>query len=154
MKDQGEIDKRLIKAEDATAAGLEVDGFTLACLFWEWPALIVNDGPSSPASKEWRLASHPTLLLRREHGGTTWEVVSVGVVKKIGGREFQCVKTIAKTNIYVDGLMEVITTQYLSPDVPGHVVEQVEEFYKVDKERKERSPHMIIHQQVMELKLP
>jgi hypothetical protein len=53
------------------------------------------------------------------------------VAKQIGGREFQSVKTIGKRNIYVDGLMEVITTQYLSPDVPGHVVEQVEEFYKV-----------------------
>jgi hypothetical protein len=58
VKAQGETDKPMIKAEDATAARLEVDRFTLACVLWEWPALIVNDGPSSPALKEWRLASH------------------------------------------------------------------------------------------------
>jgi hypothetical protein len=154
VKDQEGVDKPMIEAEDATAARLEVDGFTLACLFRERPSLIVNDGPSFPGLKEWRLASHPTLLLRKESGGITWEVASVRVAKKIGEREFQCVKTIGKTSIYVDGPVEVITTQYLSPDVPGHVVEQVEEFYKVDKKGKERVLDMIIHQQVMELKLP
>jgi hypothetical protein len=50
--------------------------------------------------------------------------------------------------------MEVITTQYVSPDVPGYVVEEVKEFYKVHKEGKERVLDMIIHQQVVELKLP
>ena len=154
VKDQGGADKKMLKAEDATAARLEVDGFTLVCLLWEWPSMIVNDAQSFPALKEWRLASHSTLLLRREHGDTTWEVASVLVTKRIGGREVQCVKTIGKTTIYVDGLMEVITTQYSSPDVPGHVVEELQEFYKVDKEGRERVPHMIIHQQVMELKLP
>ena len=154
VKDQGGVDKLMIEAEEATAARLELDGFTLACLYWEWPSLTIHDAPSTVTLKEWRLASHQTLLLRKESSGTTWEVASVRVARKIGGREFQCVKTIGKTSIYVDGPMEVITTQYLSPDVPGHVVEQVEEFYKVDKEGKERVPHMIIHQQVMELKLP
>lgn len=153
VKDQGGTETPIIMAQDATAARLEVDGFTLACLLRELPPMIVNDAQSFPALKEWRLESHPTLLLRREHGDTSWEVASVRVPRKIGEREFQCVKTIGKMHIYVDGPMEVITTQYLSPDVPGHVVEEVKEFYKVDKEGRERSPHMIIHQQVIELKL-
>jgi hypothetical protein len=155
VKDQGGADKPMIKTGGATPATLEIDGFTLACLLREMmPSLIFNDGPSFPPSKEWSLASHPTLLLRRESGGTTWEVASVLVTKKIGEREFQCVKTIGKMHVDVDGPMEVITTQYLSPDIPGHLVEEIKEFYKVDKEGRERVPHMIIHQQVMELKLP
>ena len=54
VKDQGEADNPMIKTEDATAVRLEVDDFTVACLLWEQPALFVNDGPSFPASKEWR----------------------------------------------------------------------------------------------------
>jgi hypothetical protein len=154
IKEETATDTPPIWAEKVTAATLEVDGFSLACVLREWPALIVNDGPSSPPQKEWRLANHPTLILRNEYGRTTWEVASVRVLKKIGGREFSCVKTIHKTTIYVDGLMEVITTQYLSPDVPGHLVEELKEFYKVKKEGKEPVPHMITHQQVVELKLP
>lgn len=159
VKDQEGVDNLTIKAEDAAAATLEVDGFTLACLFKEWSSVPIyygpGNGPSFPAIKEWRLANHPTLLLRREHGDSTWEVASVLVTKQIGEREFQCVKTIGKMHIYVDGHhMEVITTQYLSPDVPGHVVEEVKEFYKVDKEGKERVPDSITHQLVIELKLP
>lgn len=66
VKDQGGVDNLMIKAEDATAARLEVDGFTLACLFWEGPSLTIHDGSNFPALKEWRLASHPALLLRRD----------------------------------------------------------------------------------------
>ena len=58
VKAQGGTGKPMIKAEDATAARLEGDRFTLACVLWEWPAVIVSDGPSSAALKEWRLASH------------------------------------------------------------------------------------------------
>lgn len=137
--------------KDVTAASLELDGFTLSCLLREYPAMMVNDGPSSPGSKEWRLAGHPTVVLRKDSGRTTWEVASVRVRKKIGQREFECVKTIAKSTI--PGPIEVITTQYLSPDLPGHLVEQVEEFYKVNKQGQKIS-YMIVHQQVVEIRLP
>ena len=154
IKAQAAVAISPFELKDVTAASLEVDGFTLSCLLREYPAMIVNDGPSSPGSKVWRLASHPTLLLRKEFGSTTWEVASVRVTKKIGSQEFECVKTIAKSTIYVDGPMEVITTQYVSPDVPGHLVEQIEEFYKVNKEGKERILSMVVHQQVVEVRVP
>lgn len=152
IKAQAAADASPFELQDVTAASLEVDGFTLACLLREYPAMIVNDGPSAPGSKEWRLAGHATVVLRKDSGRTTWEVASVRVLKKIGGREFQCVKTIAKSTI--PGPMEVITTQYLSPDVPGYLVEQVEEFYKVNKEGKERVLSMVVHQQVAEVRIP
>jgi hypothetical protein len=152
IKAQTASDVSQFELQDVTAASLEVDGFTLSCLLREYPAMIVNDGPSSPGSKVWRLASHPTVVLREDSGRRTWEVASVRVVKKIGGREFKCVKTIAKSTI--PGPIEVITTQYLSPDVPGHLIEQVEEFYKVNKEGKERVLYMVVHQQVVEVRIP
>lgn len=46
-----------------------------------------------------------------------------------------------------------MTTQYLSPDVPGHLVEEIQEFTKVEKEQTSSAPYMVVHQKVVELKL-
>jgi hypothetical protein len=41
----------------------------------------------------------------------------------------------------------------LSPDVPGHLVEEIKEFFKVKKEQRSSAPFQVVHVKVVELKL-
>ncbi len=98
------------------------------------------------------MAGHPSILLRREVNGEGWSVTSAVASKKIGEREFACLEVKGRMRFYSDGPTEVVTTRYLSPDVPGHLVEQVEEFFRVgDKGAPTR--YMVVHQKVSELKI-
>ena len=122
---------------------------------WSWPSSIFTD------IKYWTLAGHPSVLLRSEHKHssgngfeetTGWTITSSQVEKKIGYREFQCVEM--KDRMKNSGDMDVHTTKYLSPDVPGHLVEMIKEFYKVGEPEAEPVIYMVTHQKVTALTLP
>jgi hypothetical protein len=42
-----------------------------------------------------------------------------------------------------------MTTQYLCPDLPGHLVEEIQEFFKVKKEHRSSAPFQFVHQKVV-----
>lgn len=139
-----------LKDENAAAAGLELDGFKLDALLSELWMEMFPGGSSN--TKEWSLAGHPSVLLRRETNGEGWSITSVKASKKIGEREFECVEIENRMRFYSDGQMLDVTTQYLSPEVPGHFVEEVKEFYRVGS-KGELTPSMVIHRKVVELKI-
>lgn len=153
VKDQAGLDAAWPKVINPSTTDVEIDGFTLTCLLSE---LAVTEFPGGTSvTKEWTLASHPSIVLRKEvNGGPGWRVTSARVTKKIGEREFPCVEIKRRMRFYHHGPIDVITTQYLSPDVPGHLVEQIEEFFKVKKKQVSPAPYMVVHQKVVELKLP
>lgn len=141
---------RLKDEKDAATAEVKLDGFTLNVLLSE---LRFEEFPGGTrVTKEWSLAGHPSILLRQEVNGEGWSVTSAKVSKRIGESEFACVEIKSRMRFYSDGPMEVFTTQYLSPEVPGHLVEQVEEFFKVG-DKGVPTPHMVVHQKVVELKI-
>jgi hypothetical protein len=152
VKDQRGLDAARVrlKDEDAVPADVEVDGFKLAALLSE---LRSEEFPGGTwVTKEWSLAGHPSILLRQEVNGEGWAVTSAKASKRIGGREFACVEIKKRMRFHSGGPMEVLTTRYLSPEVPGHVVEELEEFYRVG-EKGAPTPHMFVHQKVVELKI-
>jgi hypothetical protein len=156
IKDQPGLDAAWAVLKDPTTTptitDMEIDGFTLGCLLSE---LSVHEFPGGThVSKQWTLASHPSIVLRKELiGGGGWKVTSAQVIKKIGEREFPCVEIKKWMRFYHHGPIAAVTTQYLSPDVPGHLVEEIQEFFKVKKERRNSVPYQVVHQKVVELKL-
>jgi hypothetical protein len=77
----------------------------------------------------------------------------VRVIKKIGEREFPCVEIKKTMRFYSHGPNDAMTTQYLCPDVPGHLVEEIQEFFKVKKEQRSSVPFHVGRLKVVELKL-
>jgi hypothetical protein len=156
IKDQPGLDAAWAVLKDPTTTptitDMEIDGFTLGCLLSE---LSVHEFPGGThVSKQWTLASHPSIVLRKELiGGGGWEVTSTRVIKKVGETEFPCVEIKKWMRFYHHGPSAAVTTQYLSPDVPGHLVEERQEFFKVKKERRNSVPYQVVHQKVVELKL-
>jgi hypothetical protein len=152
IKDQPGLDAAWPRVIDANTTDLEIDGFRLSCLLSE---LTMREFPGgSMVTKEWTLAGHPSIVLRKEvNGGSGWKVTSTRVIKKIGDREFPCVEIKKWMRFYSQGPNDAMTTQYLCPDVPGHLVEEIQEFFKVKKEQRSSTPFQIVHQKVVELKL-
>jgi hypothetical protein len=146
-------------------AKLEIDGVSADCSLVVIPIPIPiptsqpgTDNPAPrnpndlPAIKEWTLAGHPELLLRREMGDHTWwAVVSVRARKKIGEREYRCVETRRRTAVN-DGF--ALTTTFLSPEVPGHVVEEITEHCRTAKEPGAPTLSFVSHQQTAGVKVP
>ena len=153
VKDQVGLDAAWPRVITPSTTDVEIDGFTLTCLLSE---LVVTEFPGGTrVTKEWTLASHPSIVLRKEVNGVEgWRVTSARAIRKIGEREFACVEIKERMRFYHHGPIDVITTRYLSPDVPGHLVEQIEEFFKVKKNQVSPAPYMVVHQKVVELKLP
>jgi len=157
VKDQGGLDLPQQRFDQEPAqTELKIDGVNLACLrgestWHEWS----DRGPSSRVTRQWVLASHPSIVLRQEvaesHG---WEVTSARVNKRIGEREFQCVEIRKWLRFYHKGPNDSVTTQYLCPEVPGHVAEEIERLFKVQKGRRSSAPYQLVHQRVVELKIP
>jgi hypothetical protein len=152
VRDQRGLDaaRFSLKEGNVAAADVEIDGFTLAGLLYELRMEMFPGGTS--ITTRWSLAGHPSILLRQETNGFGWRVTSVKASKKIGEREFECVEIKGRMRFYSDGPAEAVTTQYLSPEVPGHVVEVIEEFFRVG-EKGALTPYMVIHQKVAELKI-
>ncbi len=151
VKDQVGIEAASLVAKDTGATDIELDGFVLTSLL---SISLMREIPGgSWTTKEWSLASHPSILLRQEVNGVGWSVTSARALKKIGEREFPCVEIKKRMRIYSGGQMDVLTTQYLSPHVPGHLVEEIQEFFKVGKKQERPTPYMVIHQKVVEVKI-
>lgn len=131
---------------------LEIDGFKLACLVSEMAFREIPWG--TRVTKEWALASHPSIVLRKEVNGEGWRVASARVKKTVGDKEFSCVEIKKSMRFYSDGPGESLTTQYRCPGVPGHVVEEIQEFFKVKKEQRSSTPFQVVHQKVSAIKMP
>jgi hypothetical protein len=153
VKDQVGLDAAWPRVTTSGTTEMEIDGFTLTCFLAE---LVETQFPGgSRVTKEWTLASQPSIVLRKEVNDIPdWRVTSARVARKIGEMEFACVEIKKTIRIYDHGPIDVITTQYLSPDVPGHLVEQIEQYFKVKKKQVSSAPYMVVHQKVVELKLP
>jgi hypothetical protein len=150
VKDQTGLAAASAWAKDAVAADVELDGFTLDALSSESHMEEFPGG--TRITKEWSLAGHPSILLRQETNGEGWRVTSVQSSKKIGEREFACVEIKSRMRFYSDGPMMHVATQYLSPEVPGHLVEEIEEFFRVG-DKGALTPYMVVHQKVVEVKV-
>jgi hypothetical protein len=157
VKDQGGLDAAWPRVRDPTVMNptttdLEIDDFTLSCLLSESTMREFPGGTT--VTKQWTLASHPSIVLGTEVVGSNgWKVTSVRVIKKIGERDFPCVEIKKTMRFYSQGPNDAITTQYLCPDVPGHLVEEIQEFFKVKKEQRSSAPFHVGHLKVVELKL-
>lgn len=152
VKDQEGLGVASRRVREPTPAELEIDGFKLACLVTEMGVREIPGGVS--VTKEWVLASHPTIVLRKEVNGEGWRVTSARVKKTIGDREFSCVEIKKSMRFFSDGPGESVTTQYRCPSVPGHVVEEIQEFFKLKKGQISPAPFQTVHQKVVEIKLP
>jgi hypothetical protein len=152
VKDQPGLDAARVRPKDegAAAAEFELDGFTLDALLTE--SRVEEFPGGSRTTKEWSLAGHPSILLRQEVNGEGWRVTSAKALRKVGEREFECVEIKKRMRFYSGGPAEVSTTQYLSPEVPGHVVEELEEFFRVG-DGGALTPYMVVHRKVSELKI-
>ena len=117
----------------------------------------------SGIKKQWVLAADPTIVLRDETvfsdwdkwywptgPSTYWVVTAVGVKKKVGDREYVCVAT--KYDFYfANGY--TISTEYLSPDVPGFSVESEKVFYQVGEDRQKKF-FFVRSRKVLNFKVP
>jgi hypothetical protein len=150
VKDQPGLAAASKWAKGGVAADVEIDGFRLSGLLTE---LSVEEFPGGMwVTKEWSLADHPSILLRQETSGGGWRITSAKVSKKVGDREFECVEIKKRLRFYSDGPMEGVTTRYLSPEAPGHVVEEIQELFRVG-DKGALTPYMVVHQKVVEMKV-
>jgi len=152
VKDQGGLDAAWPGVRNPSAADVEIDGFTVACFLSE--SVLTEFPGGSRVTKEWTLASHPSIVLRKEvKGGPGWGVTSASVIRRVGEREFPCVEIKKRMRLSHRGPIDLITTQYLSPDVPGHLIEQIEEFFEVKEGQVSSAPYLVVHQKAVGLKL-
>jgi hypothetical protein len=152
VKDQEGLAVASRRVTEPTTAELEIDGFKLACLVSE---VAFREIPGAArVTKEWLLASHPSIVLRKEVVDERWRVTSARVKKTISDKEFSCVEIKKSMRFFSDGPSESVTTQYRCPGVPGHVVEEIQEFFKIKKDQRSSTPFRVVHQKVVEIKLP
>jgi hypothetical protein len=137
---------------DATDTQVEIDGYRLPCLFRE-RTTITMPVDYGMTVREWALASNQKILLRKE-GPEEWAVTSSLVTKRVGDREYQCVEIKEKMTIYSGREIEVRTTTYLSPDIPGQLVEKIKTFHHINHKQVSPTPHLISHQKVVSVQFP
>lgn len=152
VKDEEGLAVASRRVTEPTSANLEIDGFKLVCLLTKMELREIPGG--GRVTREWLLASHPSIVLRKEVNGEGWRITSARVKKTVGDKEFSCVEIKKSMRFYSDGLSESVTTQYRCPGVPGHVVEEIQEFFKMKKEQRSSTPFQVVHQKVSEIKLP
>lgn len=152
VKDQEGLAVASRRLSEPTPAELEIDGFKLACLV---SGMELREIPGATrVTREWALASQPSVILRKEINGEGWRVTSARVKKTIGDKVFSCAEIKRSLRVFFDGPGEAVTTQYRCPDVPGHVVEEVQEFFKFKKGQRSSTPFQVVHQKVVEIRLP
>jgi|GEM_PF-3748224 len=158
VKDQEGLDaaaRRVIEPKgvvEPKATDFEIDGFKLAALLTLTAVREIPGGVH--VTREWSLASHPSIVLRKELNGEDWRVTSVRVKKTIGDRDFSCIEIKKSMRFFSDGPSESVTTQYRCPGVPGHVVEEIQEFFRLKRGERSPAPFQVVHQKVVEIKLP
>lgn len=143
IRDQTGIPRPHLTGQGA-AVELAVDGANVRCLLYESRIGRIGAGfGGAVVTKQWVPASHSTVLLRRESGENWWAITSLRARKRIGQREVLCIETRRRLAI-VGG--HVVTTRYLHPDVPGHLVEEIKEFYREVKGRPQPVLWMVTHE--------
>jgi len=152
VKDQSGLDVASRRVAEPTSAELEIDGFKLACLLTEMAFREIPGG--ARVTKEWVLASNPSILLRKEVNGEGWRITSARVKKTIADKEFSCLEIKESMKFYSDGPSESVTTRYRCPGVPGHAAEEIQELFRIKKGQRSSTPFQVVHQKVVEIKLP
>jgi hypothetical protein len=153
VKDEEGLAVAAPRITEPTPAELEIDGFKLAC-FLTTVEVREIPGSSSRVTKEWSLASDASLVLRKEVNGEGWRVTSARVKKTVAGKAFSCIEIKKSMRFFSDGPSESLTTQYRCPGVPGHVVEETQEFFRLKKGQRSLTPFQVVHQNVVEIRLP
>ena len=146
------MQKAIIGADKVGTEIVEIDGFRLNSVVNELRETQFPGG--TRITKEWVLATTPSILLKYDVNGVGWSIASAHVVKKIAGREFLCLEIKKRMIIYSGGKLNVVTTQYLSPDVPGHLVEQTDEFFEIKNGSANALPKLVVYTKVVEIKNP
>ncbi len=122
----------------------EIDGAMVPSIRRTIPSVIHGDSVG-PVTNQWTLERDDSVLLRREtvtskHPGdyTSWWVLKgIDRRKTIGDKVHLCVEVQQR----VGGQDHyALITSFLSPEVPGHVVEQITEDYKIPNDG---SPWMV-----------
>jgi hypothetical protein len=98
-------------------------------------------------SHAWVLRDRPQILLKRQEGNELWSITSVRAIRRIGDKSYRCLETVQRSSM-VDGYF--VITQYLSAEVPGHVVEQIQRHYKSSTSK----PVLVIHERVVAVEIP
>jgi hypothetical protein len=150
VKNEQGLDIAGPRLTDPASVEYEMDSFKLPALMTE---IVLTEIPGSRwITNEWVLASHPSIVLRKEVNGNGWKVSSARVTKTVGGREFSCVKIKKRMFFYHQGPAELATLQYLCPDVPGHMVEEIQYFVKIKQGPEGDTPFQVVHKKVVEIK--
>jgi hypothetical protein len=152
VKDQEGLDAAARRVNEPIPVDLEIDGFKLAALMTKTEVREIPGGVR--VTREWFLASQPSILLRKEVNGEGWRVTSARVKKTIGDKEFSCIEIKKSMRFFSDGPAESVTTQYRCPGVPGHMVEEIQELFRAWRRERSPTPFQVVHQKVVEIKLP
>ena len=122
-------------------AQLRIDDVDVNCLRFE-DTLVehVAGGVHTTVYREWVLPTYPTIPLRRETNDNWWRVKSLRNTRRIGDRELSCV--VVESHMKEAG-GHARETQYLSADVPGHLVESVKEIHSKGNDKS-----LLIHERV------
>jgi hypothetical protein len=107
----------------ATPTTIEIDGVKIDCLLYESTMDdIGRDVGGTTVLKEWVLAAHPSTWLRTEANKNYKVIKSLRELRQVGDRQLACV--VVEERMEMSGGHQ-ITTSWLSPEVPGHVVEKI-----------------------------
>jgi hypothetical protein len=110
----------------------------------EW---IGPDSGGQLTTRSWVLRGRPRIFLKRQEGDNYWSIISASAIRRIGNTTYRCLETVQHT-ISNDGYVE--TTQYLSDQVPGHLVEQIQRHYKSSTPK----PVVVTHERVVAVEIP
>ena len=104
------------------------------------------------STTRWAVSGQSSIVVRREHSnGDWWAVTSAHVPKLIGDGIYECIELKAHVTM-ANGYVE--STKYVSPRVPGHLVEEINRFYKLDGPAKTPALSMITHEKTVKFQLP
>jgi hypothetical protein len=90
VKDQEGLDAAARRVNEPIPVDLEIDGFKLAALMTKTEVREMPGG--TRVTREWFLASQPSILLRKDVNGEGWRVTSARVKKTIGDKDFSCIE--------------------------------------------------------------
>jgi hypothetical protein len=112
-----------LQTAKATPTTIEIDGVKIDCLLYESTMDdIGRDVGGTTVLKEWVLAAHPSTWLRTEANKNYKVIKSLRELRQVGDRQLACV--VVEERMEMSGGHQ-ITTSWLSPEVPGHVVEKI-----------------------------
>jgi hypothetical protein len=117
-------------------AQLTLDGNEIKCRIFRQTIRIDLAGGHLVESvrKEWIIPSHPTICMRWEAGKNYGVIKSIRATRTVGGKKYSCVVLEKRMALPNDGFsLEIV---YLSPEVPGFVVERTQDIYKSTEDKK------------------